>query len=88
MKYKFLSKSPNYMIKECSYYKSTMISCNCGEVTLESSLYKTKMKCPYMIFRCIQNGEKIETIELPKCPKIKLKYKTKFKSNLEKKNEC
>ena len=38
-----------------------------------------------MIFKCIQNGEKIETLEFPKCPKIKLKYKTRFTSILDKK---
>ena len=29
--------------------------------------------------------QKNETLDLPKCPRIKLKYKTKFKSNLENK---
>ena len=79
MKRKLLSKSSNDMNKECAYYKSSIFHCNCGEVAIESSIYKTKMKCSHMLFKCIQKGEKIENIEFPKCPQIKIKYKTKIK---------
>ena len=42
------------------YYQSTMFDCNCGEVAFESSIYKAKMKCSHMLFKCVQKGEKIE----------------------------
>ena len=74
MKKKLLSKSTDDMNKECTYYRSSILDCNCGEVAIESSIYKTKMKCSHMLFRSIQKGEKIEEIELLKCPQIKIEY--------------
>ena len=47
-KRKVISKSDNELLRECSYYKSTMISCECGEVALESALYHTKLKCSHL----------------------------------------
>ena len=43
-------------------------------------MYKTKMLCSHMIFQCIQKGEKkIDTIQFPSCPQIKLKLETRYK---------
>lgn len=77
MKRKLRSKSIDDMKKECTYYQSSTFHCNCGEVAIESSMYKTQMKCSHMLFKCVQKGEKLEEVELPKCPQIKIKYKNK-----------
>lgn len=80
---KLQSKSSNDMIKECKYYQSTMFTCNCGEVSLESKLYRTPLKCSHMLFCHLQNGENLDAIELPKCPDIKLQFnETKKKNSL------
>ena len=71
MKRKLLSKRTDDMIKECAYYQSTRFDCNCGE----SNIYKTKTKCTHML--CIQKGETVEDIELPKFPQMKIKAKTR-----------
>lgn len=71
---KLHSKSLNDMINECKYYQSTIFTCNCGEVSLESKLYQTPLKCSHMLFCHIQNGENLDAIELPKRPDIKLQF--------------
>ena len=64
------------MEKECDYYQSTIFHCNCGEVAMESSMYQTQMLCSHMLYRYIQKGIKIEEVEFPKFPRIKIQYNT------------
>ena len=61
-KRKVISKSDNELLRECSYYKSTMISCECGEVALESALYHTKLK--YRPIFQLEDENKIEYNEI------------------------
>lgn len=51
-----------------------MISCQCGEVALESALYHTKIKCSHRLFLCLKNGESLDNIS-PKCPNVILLYR-------------
>ena len=85
-KRKVISKSDNELLRECSYYKSTMISCECGEVALESALYHTKLKCSHMMFCSVQKGEILEKIT-SECPNITLKYRPIFQLEDENKIE-
>ena len=50
-----------------------MISCQCGEVALESSLYHTNLKCSHQLFQCLKHGETLDKIS-PECPNITLLY--------------
>ena len=63
-------KNDDDMEKECKYYHSTEKKCLCGELSLESQLYRTEMLCSHMIYCQIKKGKKIDKINFPKCPKF------------------
>ena len=74
-KKKFLSKCDSDLIRECEYYHSTSEKCLCGELTLESNLYRTQMICSHMIHCHTKNGISKDEIQFPTCPDVKLNYK-------------